>query len=148
MVPLKSVGSYSSTQCKRLDLTNKTRRHCNRVYQTDRTEAAEKIKEGTCGSMAIALRSCDSPSLEISIPSMVIEPDASSSTRNRVSISDDLPEPVRPHLSNRHAHHTDTQCASHTHARTHARTHAHTHRVGPNEAMAFRNLSMHISMYR
>jgi hypothetical protein len=44
--------------------------------------------------MEIALRTSSSPTLEMSMPSMLMEPDNSSTIRNRATIIEDFPAPV------------------------------------------------------
>src|SRR5712672_2860655 len=46
------------------------------------------------GMIEIALRTSSRPTLEMSTPSMLIEPDTSSTIRNRATIIDDFPAPV------------------------------------------------------
>jgi len=46
--------------------------------------------------MEIALRTSSSPTLEMSMPSMLMEPDNSSTIRKRATIIDDFPAPVLP----------------------------------------------------
>lgn len=53
-------------------------------------------KGRTCGKMAMAVRSCLSPTVAMSMPSNLTVPECSSMIRNSSCIRVDLPDPVRP----------------------------------------------------
>ena len=99
-----SDASWSSPVGR--DLTNVFKWACSKaahtsssVYESKGSKFILKVPEnrtGSCGIIVSRERNAWRPKSAILMPSMVMEPSAASIMRNKPSVSDDLPAPVRP----------------------------------------------------